>query len=101
MAATDNFWGDTIVQLRQEKKVSQRALSANAKVNRSTLRRIEDGTAEGSIRMFERMLNHLGYELDIHAHESVVEKEKLQELQDNDPDLRSRIARRKLQSMGL
>ena len=57
----NNFWGNLIRSLREEQQISQRTLASAAKVNRSTLRRIESGQTSGDIRIMERLLNHLGY----------------------------------------
>lgn len=61
---TSNFWGNLVVSLRDEQGISQRQLASRAKVNRSTLRRIEEGTARGDIDIMERLLKYLGYELE-------------------------------------
>ena len=53
---TSNFWGNLVVSLRDEQGISQRQLASRAKVNRSTLRRIEEGTARGDIDIMERLL---------------------------------------------
>jgi transcriptional regulator with XRE-family HTH domain len=60
----NNFWGNLIRSLREEQRISQRTLAFAAKVNRSTLRRIESGQTSGDIRIIERLLNCLGYELE-------------------------------------
>ena len=60
----NNFWGNLIRSLREEQQISQRTLASAAKVNRSTLRRIEAGQTSGDIRIIERLLNRLGYELE-------------------------------------
>lgn len=101
MPAQDNFWGELIVQLRGDRRMSQRSLSARARVNRSTLRRIEDGTADGSITMFERMLSELGYELDVLANESIARRDEIAREEAADPDKRSRSARTRLLTMDL
>ena len=66
-----NFWGDLVLTLRKEQKISQRRLSVEAKVNRSTLRRIEEGPGRGDIETIERLLNYLGYELEALAAASI------------------------------
>lgn len=60
----DNFWGELIKSLREEKGISQRVLADRARVNRSTLRRIEAGKTSGDIATMERVLEYLGYELE-------------------------------------
>jgi transcriptional regulator with XRE-family HTH domain len=62
-----NFWGQLIYQLRTERDMSQRELAATAKVNRSTLRRIEEGSSSGDIAMIESILAVLGHELEAMA----------------------------------
>ncbi|MCL4743871.1 MAG: helix-turn-helix domain-containing protein [Burkholderiaceae bacterium] len=67
----ENFWGELIRCLREEKGLSQRVLADRASVNRSTLRRIEAGKTSADIEMMERVLSYLGYELeaiDMEAH---------------------------------
>lgn len=60
----ENFWGNLIKQVREEHELSQRELASLAKVNRSTLRRLEDGQARGDIDVIEDILAALGYEVD-------------------------------------
>lgn len=63
-AREQNFWGSLILQLRTEQGMSQRSLCLATGVGRSTLRHIESGEAKGDIYTVERLLEHLGYELD-------------------------------------
>ena len=73
-----NSWGSLIKALRVERGYTQRTLSTQAKVNRNTLRRIEGGETKGEVEVLERILRHLGYELEalecsnrsIHVHEA-------------------------------
>lgn len=59
-----NFWGVLIRSLREEQNISQRTLSTEAGVNRSTLRKIESGETSGDIKTMETLLAYLGYELE-------------------------------------
>ena len=59
-----NCWGSLIKSLRIERGYTQRTLSTQAKVNRNTLRRIEGGETKGEVEVLERILRHLGYELE-------------------------------------
>lgn len=59
-----NFWGQLVLKLRIEHKMSQRELADRAKINRTTLRRIEEGQSVGDIDSIERLLGVLGHELD-------------------------------------
>lgn len=86
-----NFWGKLVLSLRCEQKVSQRQLSAGAKVNRSTLRRIEEGSG-GDIETIERLLDYLGYELDAMSRDSVQERTRRQAREAEDHNLKSRLA---------
>lgn len=70
---TLNFWGSLIVQVRTEKKLSQRRLATETGVSRSTLDRIETGISPGDIYTIERLLDHLGYELDAHPVERKIQ----------------------------
>jgi transcriptional regulator with XRE-family HTH domain len=70
----NNWWGDLIRDLRAEQRISQRQLSRLAQVNRSTLRRIEQGTARGEIAVLERLLSMLGYELEVLAKAGLAER---------------------------
>lgn len=58
-------WGALIRELRREQRISQRELSRIADVPRSTLRRIERGVTEGSMKTVERIAEALGYEIDL------------------------------------
>jgi transcriptional regulator with XRE-family HTH domain len=98
---SNNFWGCLIASLRQEQKVSQRQLAARARVNRSTLRRIEDGTARGDIDIMERLLKYLGYELEAMSASSVEERIKAQAQIETNPDKRSKLAVQRLLSMSV
>lgn len=75
----DNFWGELIKSLREEKGISQRVLADRARVNRSTLRRIEAGKTSGDIATMERVLEYLGYELEALDREG--QRVSLEELQ--------------------
>jgi transcriptional regulator with XRE-family HTH domain len=101
MAQGGNFWGKLVIQLRDEQKLSQRQLSAGAKVNRSTLRRIEDGTARGDIEIMERLLNYMGYELEAMTEVSLAQRLKLRARQVDDPNQRSKLAVSRIMSMQL
>jgi hypothetical protein len=65
-------------------------------VNRSTLRRIEDGTARGEIEVIEVLLNTLGYELEALRKEAVEERKRLFKELYNDPARRGQAALHKL-----
>jgi hypothetical protein len=67
-----------------------------AKVNRSTLRRIEDGTARGDIDLIERLLGVAGYELEAMHRDALLEQQRRREAEKADPVLRSRAAFAKL-----
>ncbi len=58
-----NFWGDLVRKLRTERKIAQRTLAVEVRMNRSTIRNIEDGKNR-DIRRIETVLEFLGYELD-------------------------------------
>lgn len=57
-------WGKLIRDLRAEQGLSKRKLALESGVNRSTLRRLEDGKTTGPINVIEDILAVLGYELD-------------------------------------
>ena len=57
-------WGSLIRALRTKHGVSQRNLARWSGTNRSTLRRMENGTCLGMLDDIEAMLAALGYELD-------------------------------------
>jgi transcriptional regulator with XRE-family HTH domain len=59
-----SFWGQLILQLRTERGLTQRDLSAMARVARSTLVSIEIGRVPGRIDAIEKLLAVFGYELD-------------------------------------
>ncbi len=91
-----NFWGEEIYKLRMERGLSQRQLANEAQVNRSTLRRIEEGMARGDIDVIGRLLDYMGYGLDMYTVESI-KKKKLMSLQEAaDPVRKSRDAMSRL-----
>lgn len=94
--SSGNFWGDLVRQLREEQGISQRLLATGAKVNRSTLRRIEEGTARGDIDIVEKLLNYLGYELEAETAASRDELLKRRAQEAVDPSMRSRLAMSRL-----
>lgn len=96
-----NFWGDLILQLRQEQGVSQRQLSAGSLVGRSTIRCIEKGQSKGDIYTIERLLQYLGYELDAIPSESKQSVLRRQASDIQDPNLRSKMAAKRLLSLRL
>ena len=58
--------GNKIKSLRKEKKVSQETLSKRVGISRNTLSKLENGyIANISIVTLDRVLNVLGYQLDI------------------------------------
>lgn len=87
----NNFWGSLVMSLRTEQNISQRQLASGAKVNRSTLRRIEEGSARGDIDTMERLLMYLGYELEAMTSASVEERAKMRAAQEHDPTAKSRL----------
>lgn len=86
-----NFWGLEIKRIRREQGISQRALASGAKVNRSTLRRIEQGIARGDIDIVERLFDYLGYELEAMSRESIANRLNQLAAQENNPDRKSRL----------
>jgi transcriptional regulator with XRE-family HTH domain len=95
-----NFsWGLLIVQLRHEQKVTQRQLAVRAKVNRSTLRRIEAGQADGDMKVMERILQYLGHELDAVPSGTIHDRLIYQAQIEIDPNKRSKIALNRLLTM--
>lgn len=60
----ENFWGQLIKSLREERGISQRALSAETDINRSTLRNIENGSLIADIDVMEKLLGFFGYDLE-------------------------------------
>lgn len=100
MDSPESFsWGKLIKSLRTEQGVTQRQLAAGAKVNRSTLRRIEDNEADGDIRIMERLLDYLHYDLEAMHRDGVKARVKLHKQASVDPDLRSTLALQRLKSM--
>ena len=58
-------WSALLRDLRLERGLSQRALCREAKINRSTLRRMENGETSIDLPTFEAVLSALGHELDV------------------------------------
>lgn len=101
MSEKGNFWGNLILQLRTEQNISQRQLAAGAKVNRSTLRRIEEGRARGDIEIMEKLLNYLGYELEAMTQASLHERMKQRITEASDPNQKSKMAAIQLLKLNL
>ena len=58
--------GNKIKSLRKEKRISQEALAKRVGISRNTLSKLENGyIANISIVTLDRVLNVLGYQLDI------------------------------------
>jgi transcriptional regulator with XRE-family HTH domain len=58
--------GERIKTLRKERKLSQEELAKRAGISRNTLSKLENGyIANISIVTFEKVLNILGYRIDI------------------------------------
>jgi transcriptional regulator with XRE-family HTH domain len=96
-----NFWGELIAELRSEQKISQRQLAERAKVNRSTLRRIEEGRARGDIDIMERLLNYLGYDLEAITASSRQDLLKKRAEAAKDPAEKSRLAADRLLALSM
>ena len=62
--AQPSFWGRLILQLRTERGLTQRDLSAMARAARSTLVAIETGKVPGRIDAIEKLLSVFEYDLD-------------------------------------
>jgi transcriptional regulator with XRE-family HTH domain len=99
LSELENFWGNLIHDIRVEQRISQRRLASHAQVNRSTLRRIEEGRARGDVDMIEKLLGYMGYELEAITRDSRAERlRQLQEIE-KDPEKRSRLARSRLMNL--
>jgi DNA-binding XRE family transcriptional regulator len=92
VAEDANFWGKLVKELRAEFRMSQRELARHARVNRSTLRRLEDGIAGCNINIVERLLNTLGYDLDALPREGRLERLRRRAAMVTDPVKRSEFA---------
>lgn len=92
-------WGAMIRTIRLEQGLSQRQLAIGARVNRSTLRRLEEGDARGEIVMIERVLNYMGYEMEVMLEEAVDRRREAFEKRMHDPEFRSRLAVSRLNSI--
>lgn len=93
----DNFWGELVVKLREEMKLSQRALATKAQMCRSTLRRIENGQTSGDMAVMERIFDCLGYELEAMEKITVSErKRRLAEIEEMSTPNRSKLAARRI-----
>lgn len=67
MAPDPNFWCGLIKDLRAEQRMSQQELATRANVNRTTLRRIEEGKTSPNMEIFERLLSALGHDLAVYS----------------------------------
>lgn len=98
MGDNGNFWGTLILQLRAEQHVSQRQLSVGAKVNRATLRRIEEGVSPAEIDAMERILAYLGYELEAVSALTSTDRIRQRAADVEDPKVRSALSAKALLS---
>jgi transcriptional regulator with XRE-family HTH domain len=87
-----SFWGQLIKGLREAQGMSQRRLASYAKINRSTLRKLEDGHAGVAIEIVETILQVLGYELDAITAENKKEAMNRQNSIFTDAHSRSKLA---------
>ncbi len=87
--------------MRLKKGMSQRELAKLAKVNRTTLRKIEDGTCPIPFDIAIRLAYALGYECVIHRRESSLKELRRQAATETDPDRRSKIAAEILLRLGV
>lgn len=99
MESDQTFWGRLIQKRRLEQGMSQRELAKRAKVNRTTLRRIEKGTARGDMETMQRVAGTLGYEFGLIARENSLEQLREAASMETDPDRRSWLAARILMLM--
>jgi transcriptional regulator with XRE-family HTH domain len=91
-------WGKLVRDIRAERCLSQRQLADGAKVNRSTLRRIEEGTFNhhGNMETMERLFHFMGYEMDVFPSQSLSEYFSKRLSAASDPDQRSKMSARAL-----
>lgn len=99
MERSGTDWGAMILTIRKEQGLSQRQLASGARVNRTTLRRLEEGSVRGDVDMVERLLNYLGYEMEAMLSETVARLREITEKKMADPEFRSRVAVSRLQSI--
>ncbi|MFT4159725.1 helix-turn-helix domain-containing protein [Shinella sp.] len=97
--AGNNFWGNTIAEIRSEQGISQRVLASRTKVNRSTLRRIESGQTSGSIDFIEKVLAYMGYEIEVVALLGVAERLRRQHEMEEDPSRKAKLAAQMIATM--
>ena len=65
MAVPHSSWAILVRELMQEQGISERRLALTADVNRTTLRRwLQGQPARIPIDAVERILEHMGYELE-------------------------------------
>jgi len=100
MRTDGNVWGKLLKDLRAEQRVTQRALSAQTGVNRATIRRIELGLISPELRIMERLLDHLGYEMEALARASLDERFRERCQREGDPKRRSELAIIRLLTIG-
>ncbi len=96
-----NFWGMLIRSLREERMISQRSLSAETGINRSTLRNIESGEAPGDMETMEVLLNFFGYELEAIQKGTIPENMRVIQELPLSPERRSKLAAARVLSFRL
>lgn len=94
-----SYWGSEIRKLRSEKGLSQRQLAVLAGVNRSTMRRLEEGSGRSNIDLLEKLLLALGYELEALQLEALKEQARRRAALAADPEARSQAAHYRLLTM--
>lgn len=88
----DNFWGELVRSIRTESGVSLRRLSALTDIPRAKIARIEDGGTPADIRMVEKMLVVMGYELEALRSDNPVVKHRLDSATDQEDRVRRAVA---------
>lgn len=92
MDTSKGFWGQLILDLRNEARMSQRHVAEQVQVNRRTLRKLEKGIVVGNIELIEKLLNFFGYELEAIRKDSIEERRRREELLSLEPGYRSKQA---------
>jgi|GEM_PF-6008642 len=97
----NNFWGELIKLLREEKDLSLRALAREVHINRTTLRKMELGEARCDIATLEKVLAYLGYEVE--AIQKIYDEQALGQpaIEAIDSARRSRLAAVKILTLSL
>jgi transcriptional regulator with XRE-family HTH domain len=88
----EEFYSQTLRQLREQQLMSQRRLADLTGINRTVLRNFELGRGRMDVRNYARLLVPLGHSLEVITEENLLERLRRRAAIEADPRLRSELA---------